>query len=407
VKAQSSFEAGHFWEQSMFAVLPFIAAMVASPEKMQAGLELTRDYMHTKGITFGNEPGGILSKPVQDAVNAVFSSPSMPFRFSFMADGKTMVRMYPDDAQVLGETEKLSSWYGGMTNFAQGSAKLFSDGAIYSQAMQVRDPYLDHHEGEWMMDLDEFERAFRIYWDAGHQIHIHVNGDAGLDRVLNTLEKNLRRNPRFDHRTTLVHFAVSGKDQVDRIRSLGAIVSVNPYFVTALADNYSEVGLGPDRADQMVRLGDLEKAGIPYSLHSDMPMAPADPLFLMWCAVNRLTSSGRVAGENQKISREGALRAVTLDAAFSHRLEKNMGSIEPGKLANLTILGDNPVTVDPLKIKDIEVWGTVMEGRKLAVGYHDQRASLDGFKNSGPENMQFARAAVGHAVGFAALQGRK
>ncbi len=62
-----------------------------------------------------------------------------------------------------------------------------------------------------MTDLDVFQRAFRIYWDAGYQIHIHVNGDAGLDRLLNTLEENLRRNPRYDHRTTIVHFAVSAK----------------------------------------------------------------------------------------------------------------------------------------------------------------------------------------------------
>ena len=61
--------------------------------------------------------------------------------------------------------------------------KLFVDGAIYSQMMVLRDPYLDGHEGEWMTDLDVFKRAFRIYWDAGYQIHVHVNGDAGLDRL--------------------------------------------------------------------------------------------------------------------------------------------------------------------------------------------------------------------------------
>jgi hypothetical protein len=79
------------------------------------------------------------------------------------------------------------------------------------------------------------------------QIHIHVNGDAGLDRVLNALEKNTRRNPRFNHRTTIVHFAVSAKDQVARIKQLGCLVSGNPYYVTSLADNYSKVGLGPQR----------------------------------------------------------------------------------------------------------------------------------------------------------------
>ena len=104
-------------------------------------------------------------------------------------------------------------------------------------------------------------------------------------------------------------------------------------------------------------------------------MAPADPLFLMWCGVNRITTSGRIAGENQRISREGALRAVTLSAAYSLKMEKEIGSIESGKLANFTILGDNPVTCDPMNIKDISVWGTVHEGRVLPVSQAlDQQA---------------------------------
>lgn len=367
-REQSNFEEGRFWEQGFFAALATdLATMIATPEKLQTGLEIARDYMHAKGITFGNEPGGILVKPVQDGVNAVFSQPTMPFRWSFMVDGKTMCDRYDDDAQVLEESEKIASWYEGMTSQAQGMVKLFADGAIYSQLMVLREPYLDDHKGEWMTDLEVFRRAFRIYWDAGYQIHIHVNGDGGLDRVLDALETNLRRNPRYDHRTTIVHFAVSAKDQVDRIKRLGAIVSGNPYYVRALADNYSEVGLGPERADSMVRMGDVERLGISFSYHSDMPMAPADPLFLMWCGVNRITTSGRIAAPDQRVSREAALRAVTIDAAYSLKMEKEIGSIVAGKLANFTILGDNPVTCEAGVIKDIPIWGTVHEGRLLPV----------------------------------------
>ncbi|MDX2037747.1 MAG: amidohydrolase [Isosphaeraceae bacterium] len=376
-KEQSDFEKGHFWEQGVFAVGAKVGRMIATPERLNRGLLLTRDYMHSKGITFGNEPGGILIKPLQDAVNAVFSQPTMPFRWTYMVDGKTLCDRFEDDDQVLAESEKLESWYTGMTSRSDKSVKLFADGAIFSQLMQVRVPYLDGHSGEWMTDLDVFRRAFRVYWDAGYQIHIHVNGDAGLDRVLDTLEANIRRHPRYDHRTNIVHFAVSARDQVERMKRLGCIVSGNPYYVTALADNYGKVGLGPERADQMVRMGDVEKAGISFSYHSDMPMAPADPLFLMWCGVNRITTSGRVAGEGQRVSREAALRAVTLDAAYSLGMDKEIGSIASGKLANLTILGDNPVTCAPAKIKDIAVWGTVMEGRVLpAAGRDGQTARL-------------------------------
>ncbi len=373
-KEQSNFDEGHFWEQGMFAVLPLIAPAVFTPQRLDEGLHFVEEYLHANGITVGCEPGGLLSKPLQDAQNAVFSDPSTPFRYYYIADGKSITTAHADD-QVISETEKLLTWGQGNTAYVPKQVKLFADGAIYSQAMQVREPYTDGHKGEWMMDLDLFERSFRVYWDAGYQIHIHVNGDAGLDMVLNTLEKNMRRHPRNDHRTVIVHFAVSQKDQVERIKRLGAIVSANAYYPTALADNYSKAGLGPERANNMVRMGDVERAGISYSYHSDMPMAPAQPLFLMHCGVNRTTQSGRVAAPEQCVSREGALKAVTLEAAYSLQLEKEMGSIVPGKLANFTILADNPITCAAAKIKDIAVVGTVHEGRVFPVRHVEPKTA--------------------------------
>lgn len=365
-KEQSNYEEGHYWEQGAFAVMPLISPAIATPARLRQGLEFVEEYFHANGITRGCEPGGLSSKVMQDAQNAVLSDPSTPFRFYFIADGKSITGTHPDD-KVISETEKLLTWGQGNTAYLPKQVKLFADGAIFSQAMQVREPYTDGHKGEWMMDLEFFNRSFRVYWEADYQIHCHVNGDAGLDMVLDTLEENMRRKPRNDHRTVIVHFAVSQKDQVERIKRLGAIVSGNPYYTTALADNYSKVGLGAERADQMVRMGDVERAGISYSYHSDMPMAPGQPLFLMHCGVNRITQSGRVAGENQRVSREGALRAVTLEAAHSLRMENEVGSIIPGKLANFTILADNPVTCDASKIKDIPVIGTVHEGQVFPV----------------------------------------
>ncbi len=180
--------------------------------------------------------------------------------------------------------------------------------------------------------------------------------------VLNALERNMRRQPRHDHRTTLVHFGYARPDQVKRIAALGAIVSANPYYVTALSDRYGEIGLDKERADHLVPIGDVARADVPLSLHSDMPMAPAQPLFLVWAAVNRTTVSGRVAGPEQRLSVEQALRGVTINAAQSIRLEDEVGSIEPGKLANFTILESDPFEVKPEAIKDIVVWGTVHEG---------------------------------------------
>jgi predicted amidohydrolase YtcJ len=218
--------------------------------------------------------------------------------------------------------------------------------------------------------------------------------------VLDTLEASLRRNPRYDHRTVLVHFAVSAPDQVARIKALGAIVSGNPYYVTALADQYSKVGLGPERANSMVRLGDLSRAGISWSLHSDMPMAPADPLFLMWCATTRMTSSGRIADPGQRVSVEAALRGVTINAAYSLGLEQEVGSIVAGKRANFTILDTNPLAVDPKQLRDIKVWGTVMEGSVLAAdkGHRKRKASLPTHPTKPDvKDTEYARDALGHA----------
>ncbi len=365
-KGQSDFANGHYWEQGTFAVLPLVAKAIASPERVRAGLEFVKEYYHANGVTLGCEPGGLGSKPAQDAQNAVLSDPSTPFRFYFIADGKSITAAFPDE-KVSEETEKLLTWGRGMTAYLPKQVKLFADGAIFSQAMQLTGGYTDGHKGAWMMDPDFFARTFGVYWSLGYQIHIHVNGDAGLDMVLDQLEINMRRLPRTDHRTVIVHFAVSRPEQVERIKRLGAIVSGNPYYPVALADNYRTNGLDPQRADVMVRMGDVERAGIPYSYHSDMPMAPAQPLFLMWSGVNRITNDGNLRGPEQRVSRLGALKAVTLEAAYSLRMEKEAGSIAAGKLANFTILSDNPVTIDAIKIKDISVWGTVHEGRVLPV----------------------------------------
>jgi len=364
-KAQTNYDEGHFWEQGIFAVAPKFLPAVAANDRLRRGLEFITKYYHANGVTIACEPGGLHAKKLQDAVNAVLSRPETPFRFYFIPDGKAIYETFADNA--VSEAEKTLSWGHGMTVMMPKAIKLFADGAVFSQLMQLREPYLDGHHGEWIMSPEPFAKAFRVYWEAGYQIHVHTVGDKGLDMVLDNIEANARRHPRYDHRTVIVHFAVSQKDQIARIKRLGAIVSGNPYYVAALADKYREAGLGPERADNMVRMGDVERAGISYSLHSDTPMAPGPPLLLMHCAVNRTTMSGRVAGPDQRISRLAALKAVTLDAAYSLRLESEMGSIASGKLANLTILDENPLTVDPAKIKNISVWGTVQEGRVLPV----------------------------------------
>ena len=365
-RAQTDLERGHFWEQGLFAVAPLVFGDLFAPDRYRPALERVERYWHAAGTTLVAEPGGIVSPALTSMQNEVLGDAETPFRMYYLVDGKTMVMAYPEE-EVIAETEKLFESAVGMTRFLPKKVKLFVDGAMFSQLMQMSDGYLDGHQGEWLMQPELFEKAFRIYWDAGYQIHVHQNGDAGLDLLLDTLEKNLKRNPRRDHRTVIVHFGFSRPEQVERLATLGAIVSANPFYTVALADRYSEVGIGPERAQEMVRLGDVVRAGVSVSLHADMPMAPGQPLLLMDSAVNRITLEGNVAGRDQRLSPEQALRAVTIDAAFSLRMEDEVGSIEPGKLANLTVLAENPLSIASESIKDIRVVATVHEGRVFPV----------------------------------------
>jgi predicted amidohydrolase YtcJ len=99
------------------------------------------------------------------------------------------------------------------------------------------------------------------------------------------------------------------------------------------------------------------------AIHSDAPVTPLGPLFTAWAAVNRITASGRVQGEEERIGVSEALYAITMGAAFTLHLDGEIGSIETGKKADFAVLEADPTACDPMELKDIPVWGTVQGGR--------------------------------------------
>ena len=361
---QLNFEEGHFWEQGGFAIAPKLVPYILTDERISEGLKLTRTYLQKNGVTTSVEPGGVVSKQVQDLANIIIGTENAPFRFYYIPDGKTMAQLHSETGNIIEKTEEFSTWGTPTSYFLPKQVKLFSDGAVFSQLMQMREGYLDGHHGEWIMDPSVFSKTFKIYWDAGYQIHIHQNGDKGLDLIIDEIEKNMLTNPRYDHRTLVSHFAFSTEDQVKRLRELGVLVSANPYYTVALGEKYSDVGVGPERATVMVRNRDILDHKIRLSFHSDMPMAPSDPLYLVWSAVNRIGNSGNIVGKQQQISVEEAFKAITIDAAYSLRMEDKIGSIEIGKDANFTILKEHPYEIDKNQIDKIEIVGTILEGRK-------------------------------------------
>ena len=352
---QANWTDGHFFEKGMELVVSHILADVFTPDRLKRGLAIMRQYLHARGVTTICEPGTQLVRSLHQLFEATLDQPDVPFRTYFIPDGRTLFDKHKAAGTLdwlVSEAQSYLTWGKGKVQWLPKQIKLFADGAVFSQLMQVREPYLDGHQGQWIAEPEDYKAAVKIFWDAGYQIHTHVNGDAALEVLTTTLEERMASAPRRDHRFTVVHFALSNDDQVRRLVRNGATISANPYYVTALADRYGKVGLGPARADTMVRLGTAVREGASISLHSDMPMAPPDPLKLAWAAATRTTFSGRTAAPVQRISRERALSAITLEAAFSIRLENEIGSIKAGKKADFVVLEQDPLTIDPRKLAE-------------------------------------------------------
>ena len=370
--AQANLGEGHFWEAGFFnLVMPKVAPLLLSRERLTRGLHQLVAYLHQHGVTAFNEPGIIWEIEPWDLYEEILGADDVPFLSTFMVDGRTQAAKGISPVDAIADAERqVALAPDGKVSMLHRQVKLFADGAIISQLMQMRDPYLDRegrpdpeHQGEWLMEPDALRSYYDAYWDAGWQIHTHVNGDLGLDVVLDCIEAGMIRSPRADHRCVIVHFANSTEEQVDRIARLGAIVSANPYYPCGFADKFSEQGLGPERADVMVRAKSVLDRHISLSFHSDLPMAPSEPLRLAGFAVDRLTQSGRVASPDQRISVDAALRAVTIEAARSWRRENDLGSIAPGKLATFTVLDSDPMDHDTIPLDEITVLGSIFEGR--------------------------------------------
>ena len=148
-----------------------------------------------------------------------------------------------------------------------------------------------------------------------------------------------------------------------RMKALGMCVNLFANHVYYWGETHRAETAGPARARRLDACGTALRLGVPFSIHCDAPVTPLDPLFTMWCAVNRITSAGEVLGPTERISALDALRAMTIDAAYLLKADGQIGSIESGKFADFTVLADDPTTCDPIGIKDIAVRATVLAGR--------------------------------------------
>jgi len=200
---------------------------------------------------------------------------------------------------------------------------------------------------------------------AGYQIAIHANGDEAIEDVIVAYREALKDTPRQDHRWRIEHAQMTREDQLDAIKELGISPSFFVSHTYYWGDQHRDIFQGPERGAHISALASARKRGIRFSIHLDSNVTPMRPLQAVWSAVNRITRSGKVLGPDQRISAIDALRAVTIDAAWQEHDDRLKGSIEAGKFADFVVLAENPLTVDPVHIKDIKITQTIVGGKAI------------------------------------------
>jgi hypothetical protein len=203
-----------------------------------------------------------------------------------------------------------------------------------------------------------------VFHKAGLQVAVHSNGDATIDNFIYAFEKAQEEHYRQDARPIIIHAQQMSAEHLDAAKELGMTPSyhlVHPYY---WGDRHCNVFLGPKRASRLFPARSTIERGIPFSLHLDSPVVPLEPMTLVWCAVNRLSRTGKIIGPDERITPMQALRAVTIDAAWQVFQEESIGSIEVGKHADMIVLSADPLK-NPLDIRDIKVDRTIVGGEVL------------------------------------------
>ena len=264
----------------------------------------------------------------------------------------------------------LSKGYTG--RFRIGGAKLTLDGSPQGKTAWLTKPYFvppagrgKDYAGSPAMTDDEanafVEEAFRKGW----QIHAHCNGDAAADQFIKAVRLAVAKLGPGDRRPVMIHAQTVREDQLDAMKELGIIPSFFGMHTYYWGDWHRDSVLGPERASRISPAASALKRGIPFTQHHDAPVALPSSLMILFSQVNRVTRSGQVLGPEQRVSAMDAIKSITINAAHQYFEERTKGSLEPGKLADFVILDRNPLTVDPMAIKDIKVVETIKEGKTI------------------------------------------
>jgi predicted amidohydrolase YtcJ len=351
-------------------VLIPIVSDILKPENAIPRLRSMLDFSQKGGITTQSElTFGTLNVDAELAtLKAVLNNQTVPAKARIVVVSEAdaiMAHEGKDITKTLAYVKNLEKSSNDWLGFR--GVKFYGDDAFISLNMSMEKPgYVDGHVGVYNTQPEEMFNKYWPWWDAGFNLYVHSNGTGGNDESLRVLAELQAKKFRLDHRFALQHYGLSRGEMARTLKTLGGMVSANPYYVYYRGE-FNEQGLGTDRANTAIKLKQLVDAGVPTCMHSDSPMGPALPLEWVWIAVNRPSiASDKILAPAERVTVEQAMKMITIDAAFHLGMENKIGSIEAGKFADFTVLEQDPFTVDPMKIRDIPVWGTVVAGRPQA-----------------------------------------
>lgn len=250
--------------------------------------------------------------------------------------------------------------------FKLGGYKAVLDGSPQGKSAWLTEPY-ENSDGycaySWFPD-EKVEAFMTIALEESQQILVHCNGDASGDQFLNAYVSAYEKsdNPKKDQlRPVMIHCQTAREDQLDVMEKYNMIPSIFVGHVYFWGDVHVK-NLGQKRGERVSPVQSAYNRGLMVNFHEDPPVTPPRPLMSAWAAVNRVTRGGRVLGKEQRCSVYDALKAITIHGAYSYFEEESKGSLKEGKRADLVILAENPMTVDPMTIKDIQICETIKDG---------------------------------------------
>ena len=266
---------------------------------------------------------------------------------------------------------------GGSDLVRQNGIKWWADGSPWLGTIAVSPPYQNNKFTEQVMklppntvgplnykDSQQLEDWIVAYYAEGYQVAIHCEGELAIEQSLNAFETALKKYPRADSRPRLEHVPLITEAQLQRAQKLGVQISFLMAHLYYWGDLLPKM-FGEARANRWNPTGSAEKLGMPFTFHNDGPVTPASPLHDFQIALLRQTKGGKLLGAEQDISIDAAIRARTIQAAYELFMEKQTGSLEPGKWADLVVLVSDPRKVRPDQIWKIPVEATYLNGKQV------------------------------------------